>query len=437
VDTLLVVALILINGLFAMAEIALVTAKRSRLQRLADAGDVAAATAIRLGEDPTRFLSTIQIGITAIGILNGIVGEEAFAEPLAGWLQQFGLSAGASETLATLGVVAGITYLTIVAGELVPKRIGQAGAERIARLVARPIAMLATLSRPFVMLLSASTHAVLRLFGRHAQAADELTEEDIHDVLREGSARGVIEEQEHEIVRKVFLLDDRQITSLMTPRSEIVWLDIDVGLEENLLRVVDSDLSRLPVCQGSLDQILGVATAKQLLRQYHGGKLVDLRNELQPGVFVPESLTGLQLLARFREAGVHMVFVVNEYGEIIGMVTLHDVLEALTGEFVEDDPRDQWAVRRADGSWLFDGLIPLHELQQRLGLRALPDQGRMRYNTLAGLMLLQLDKVPAVGDSFVWEDWRLEVVDVDGKRLDKVLVTPLEALPDALPDPSG
>lgn len=425
-DALLVLALIVVNGLFAMAEIALVTARRSRLQRLADSGDSAAATAIRLGEDPTRFLSTIQIGITAIGILNGIVGEEAFAEPLADWFRTFGLPASSSAALATVLVVAGITYLTIVVGELVPKRIGQAGAERIARLVARPVAMLATLSRPFVVLLSASTKALLGLLGKSVTDEAALTEEDIHDILQEGSASGVIEREEHDIVRKVFLLDDRRSTSLMTPRSEIVWLDANASMEDNLQRIATSDLTRLPVCRGSIDHVLGVVSAKRLLRQYLAGTPVDLLTGLQPGVFVPESLTGLQLLERFRESGVHMVFVVNEYGEIVGMVTLHDVLEALTGEFVEEDPREQWALRREDGSWLFDGLIPLHELQERLGLRTLPDQGRMRYNTLAGLMLLQLDKVPAVGDSITWEDWHLEVIDVDGKRLDKVLATPLD-----------
>jgi len=425
VEIFVVLALIVLNGLFAMSEIALVTARRSRLQRLADAGDTAAAIAIRLGEDPTRFLSTVQIGITAIGILNGIVGEEAFAEPLAVWFVTFGLPPRGSEAAATFLVVTCITYLTIVAGELVPKRIGQTSAERIARLVARPVALLATLSRPFVVLLTVSTHAILRLLGRGQERDSDLTEADIHAVLQEGSESGLIEKQEHDIVRKVFLLDDRQITALMTPRSEIVWLDVEEDMSANLAKVVNADHSRLPVCRGDLNQLLGIVTAKRLLRQHMSGEQVDLTLELQPGVFVPESLTGLQLLEQFRRSGVHMVFVVNEYGEIIGMVTLHDVLEALTGEFVQQDPEEQWAVQRADGSWLLDGLIPLHELQERLALKTLPDQGRGRYNTLAGMLLLLLDRLPRVGDCVTWENWRLEVVDMDGQRLDRVLATVL------------
>jgi len=425
VEFLVVLALIVLNGLFAMSEIALVTARRSRLQRLAEAGDAAAATAIRLGEDPTRFLSTVQIGITAIGILNGIVGEEAFAEPLSVWFMEFGLREGSAEALATMLVVITITYLTIVAGELVPKRIGQTKAENIARLVARPIALLATLSRPFVVLLTVSTHAILRLLGSRHNSASDVTEDDIHALLQEGSESGVIEKQEHDIVRKVFLLDDRLITTLMTPRSEIIWLDVDADMSANLAKVVSADHSRLPVCKGDLNQLLGIVTAKRLLRQHMSGEQVDLTQELQPGVFVPESLSGLQLLEQFRQSGVHMVFVVNEYGDIIGMVTLHDVLEALTGEFLQQDPEEQWAVQRKDGSWLLDGLIPLHELQERLQLKTLPDQGRGRYNTLAGLLLLLLDRLPKPGDSIDWEGWRLEVVDMDGQRLDKVLATSL------------
>ena len=409
-----------------MAEIALVAARRSRLQSLADEGDKAAAVAIRLGEEPTRFLSTVQIGITAIGILNGIVGDAAFSGPLASWLEQMGVPAGSSQLLATTLVVLLVTYLTIVIGELVPKRIGQSSAENIARLVARPVQVLALLSRPFVVLLSVSTAFVLRLLGREDNHQGDLTEDDIHALLREGSESGVIEPHEHEIVRKVFRLDDRSITSLMTPRSEIVWLDAEAPLTESLEKMAASNHSRLPVCWGSLDNVLGVISAKLLFRQQTTGLGMSLEKDLDPCIFVPDSLTGMQLLAQFRQSTVQLMFVVNEYGEVLGIVTLQDVLEALTGEFADSDPEEAWAVQRADGSWLLDGLIPLPELKDRLELKRLPGEERSRYNTLAGMMMQLLDQVPMVGAITQWEGWQLEVVDTDGNRLDRVLASRID-----------
>lgn len=433
----LLMALILLNGIFAMSELALVTARKSRLQRLAEDGDRSAVIALRLGEEPTQFLSTVQIGITAIGILNGIVGEAALAGPLSALLQNMGMSAQASSTVATVFVVVVITYVSIVLGELVPKRIGQFNAEGIARLMARPIALLALLSRPFVALLTVSTEGLLRLLGMKNLGNADMTEEDIHAMLAEGSQTGVIEHHEHQIVRNVFRLDDRQIASLMTPRNEIVYLDLSQPMEVNLQWMMNSAHSRFPVCRGGLHDVLGVITAKQLFMQCMQGEINDLTGNLHPCVYVPESLTGMKLLEHFRHSGAQMVFVVDEYGEILGIITLQNVLEALAGEFRPRDPEDVWAVQREDGSWLLDGLIPVPELKDRLHLKAVPDEERGRYNTLSGMVMWLVGNVPRTGDVVEWEDWRLEVVDLDGNRVDKVLASRLSRADEMMTDATG
>ncbi|MFH1872371.1 MAG: hemolysin family protein [Pseudomonadota bacterium] len=424
-EILLLVILILINGLFAMSEIALVTARRTRLARLAENGDGAATVAITLHDEPTRFLSTIQIGITSIGILNGIVGEAILAAPFAVWLYGLGFDQQASSIAATALVVVVITYVSIVIGELVPKRIGQINPEGIARLVARPMQFLALFTRPFVRLLSFSTDTILRLLGQHEQAAHGVTEEEIHAMIEEGSEAGVIERQEHEMVRNVFRLDDRQIGSLMIPRADIVYLDVERSLEENLQWIAASDHSRFPVCRGGLHEVLGIVNAKQLLNQKLKGGPTELATQLQPAVFVPETLNGMDLLEHFRASGMQMVLVVDEYGEVQGLVTLQDVLEAVTGEFKPRNQEDAWAVQREDGSWLLDGLIPVPELKDRLELKAVPDEDKGRYHTLSGLMMWLLGRLPQTGDIAHWERWQLEVVDLDGKRVDKVLASRL------------
>jgi putative hemolysin len=420
-DIAILISLILLNGILAMSELALVTARKSRLQRLAEEGDRSAAVAVRLGEEPTQFLSTVQIGITAIGILNGIVGESALADPLAELLVRLGFDTKSSAIGATTIVVVGITYVSIVIGELVPKRFAQSNAEDIARRLARPIALLALLSRPFVFLLSVTTDGILRLIGKKQLSSANLTEDDIHAMLIEGSVTGLIEKQEHEMVRNVFRLDDRQIASLMTPRSEIVYLDLEQPLESSLQTLIASDHSRFPVCRGGMHELLGIISAKRLLKQHLSGEASDITKYLLPAVFVPESLTGMKLLEQFRESGVQMVFVVDEYGEILGLVTLQDVLEALTGEFKARDPEDVWAVRRDDGSWLLDGLIPIPELKDRLELKSVPEEEKGRYHTVSGMMMWLVGRLPRTGDTTEWQGWMLEVVDLDGNRIDKVL----------------
>jgi putative hemolysin len=422
-DISILFALIILNGVFAMSEIALITARRAQLQNLAQAGDSSAAAAIELGEDPNRFLSTIQIGITFIGIMNGIIGEAALARPLSLLLQDLGVQDSLSEYFATGLVVFSITYFSIVLGELVPKRLGQANSEAIARFVARPMLWLSAASLPFVKLLSASTQLVLRLFGIKERRGPNVTQEEIQLLLAEGTDAGVIEHQEHEMVRNVFRLDDRQIASLMVPRSDIVYLDVEQPLEENIKRIEASDHSRFPVIKGDWGEVLGVASARQFLTQTLHGEKPSLTDNLQPAVFVPESLTGIELLENFKNSGAHLAFIIDEYGEVQGAVTLQDVMEAITGEFKPHRPEDAWAVKRDDGSWLLDGFIPIPELKDRLDLKEVPEEEKGRYNTLSGMIMLLVGRLPQTADRCEWEGWTFEVMDMDGKRIDKVLAT--------------
>ncbi|MFM7532220.1 MAG: hemolysin family protein [Rubrivivax sp.] len=433
-DTALVILLIVLNGLFAMSEMALTASRKTRLLVMVESGEPGARAAMDLHEHPTKFLSTVQIGITSIGVLNGIVGEAAFAAPLAAWLQQtFGLQVRPAQMTATGLVVALITYLTIIFGELVPKRIGQMYPEQVARLVAGPMNALSAATRPFVVLLGASTEAVLRLLGVRGGPSRAVTEEEIAAQLEEGLDAGVIEKQEHQMVRNVFRLDERQIGSMMIPRTEIVWLDVQAPLRELLDRVATQPHGRYPVCRGGLDEVIGVLHAHRLLAPLAAGQEVDLAAIVEPPVFLPETLSGMELLENLRQSASDLVFVVDEYGAVQGVITERDVLEAITGEFAVPAGDDSWAVRRPDGSWLLDGLIPATELKDRLELAELPDEERGRYNTLAGMIMLLLGRLPRTADRVHWGGWRFEVVDLDGKRVDKVLVTPSPPEPEAAP----
>lgn len=415
--------LILLNGVFAMSEMALTAARKTRLQVMLENDESGAKAAIDLHENPTKFLSTVQIGITSITLLNGIVGENAFAGPMAQWLQaNFPLSPRAAEITGTALVVVIITFVSIIFGELVPKRLGQMYPETVARLVAPTMEWLSLIARPFVKLLSACTDATLRLLGIRGGPNRSVTEEEIAASLEEGVESGVIEAQEHQMVRNVFRLDDRNVGSMMIPRSDVVWLDVSAPFPEILATIVGSGLSRYPVCRGGLDEVLGVVAAQDLLQPLAGGQQPSLAERLKPPVFVPETLSGMELLEHFRASGAELVFVVDEYGEVQGVITVRDVLEAITGEFTTPSPDDAWAVQREDGSWLLDGLIPVPELKDRLDLKDLPEEDRGRYNTLAGMIMLLLGRLPRTADTVEWEGWTFEVVDLDGKRVDKVLV---------------
>ena len=427
-DVALLLFLIVVNALFAMSEMALTTSRKARLAVMAEAGDLGAKAAQVLHENPTKFLSTVQIGITSIGVLNGIVGDAAFSQPLAHWLNAVvpALSTRAADLTSTALVVMIITFLTIIFGELVPKRLGQMYPERVAVLVARPMDMLSSATRPFVWLLTVCTQATLRLLGIRNAPSRSVTEEEIAASLEEGLDAGVIEAQEHQMVRNVFRLDERQIGSMMIPRVEITWISQMAAVPEILSQMSEGGHSRYPVCRDGLDDVVGVIQAQDLLLPLSRGEAPDLGALMKPPVFVPETLSGMELLDHFRATGAELVFVVDEYGAVQGVITVRDVLEAITGEFSPPSADDAWAVRRADGSWLLDGLIPVPELKDRLEIRELPEEDRGRYNTLAGMVMLLLGRLPRTTDVVEWDGWRFEVVDLDGKRVDKVLVSRIE-----------
>jgi putative hemolysin len=430
-DFLLIAFLTLLNGVFAMSELALASSRKARLAALAEAGNKGAAAALKLLEDPTQFLSSVQVGITSIGVLNGIVGEAAFSGGVAVWLQGFGVAEKAAGIAATATVVTLITFTTIIFGELVPKRIGQLYPESVACWIAQPMRWLATAAKPFVRLLSMTTHGVLRLLRIDTTRTRPVTEEEITASLEEGVDAGLIEEHEHQMVQNVFHLDDRPLTSLMVPRTDIDWLDAGNTVAQ-CLRLAGKGgehgtHSWYPVCRGSLDDVLGVISVARLL-QLGPEQAGSIEPYITPATFVPETLTGMSLLEQLRERSGRMVFVVDEYGVVQGLLTPRDLLEAITGELQPGAQIDAWATPREDGSWLLDGLMPGNELKARLEIRELPDEDKGRYNTLAGLLMSVSGRLPSTGERIECAGWVFEVVDLDGKRIDKVMATRAEAL---------
>jgi len=426
-DIALIVLLTLLNGVFAMSELALASSRKARLAAAAEAGDKGSQAALSLLENPTQFLSSVQVGITSIGMLNGIIGEAAFSGALSTLIQTWGVSVRAADISATALVVVVITYITIVFGELVPKRIGQLYPETVARLVARPMMWVATGARPFVHLLSFSTHAVLGLLRVNTQASRAVTEEEITASLEEGVSAGLIEEHEHQMVQNVFLLDDRLLTSLMLPRSEIQWLDANDTVAKAIAKASVTGHSWYPVCRGSLDDVVGVVKLADLLAEpalAPASTTVPQDRRISayavPAVFVPESLSGMELLEQFRERSTRILLVVDEYGVVQGMMTPLDMLEAITGELQPGAQIDAWATERADGSWLLDGVMPVSELKVRLDIRQLPAEERGRYNTVAGLLQSVSGRLPVAGEAIDCAGWRFEVLKLEGKRIDKV-----------------
>ncbi|GAB3656947.1 hemolysin family protein [Ramlibacter alkalitolerans] len=420
-DFLLIAFLTLLNGLFAMSEMALASSRRARLSAMAQAGDRGADAALKLLDQPTRFLSTVQVGITSISVITGIVGEAAFSQELAGWLRGHGFPPKPSGVTATALVVTIITYINILFGELVPKRIGQLYPESVARFASRPMRWLSKAASPFVKLLSASTQAVLKLLAIDTTQRRGMTEEEIAHSLEEGVDAGVIEEHEHQMVRNVFHLDDRPLTSMMVPRSDMVWLDAATSVRDALRRAGEGEAhSWYPVCRGSLDDVIGVISVSRLisLGPAHEG---PVEPHVLPALFVPETLSGMELLEQFRMQAARTVFVVDEYGVVQGLITPHDLLEAITGELQPSGDTEAWATRRDDGSWLLDGLMPVAELKARLDIRGLPEEDKGRYNTLAGLLMSLSGHLPRPGERIDCGDWVFEVVDLDGRRIDKVL----------------
>ena len=431
-DILLIAFLTFLSGVFSMSEIALVSSRRVRLGALADAGDKGSAAALRLLDNPTHLFSTIQMGNTTIALLNGIVGEGAFGAGLGDTFERWGLSEGVANALGTVVVVVVVTYITIVFGELVAKRIGQSAPETIARWVSRPLVLLALVARPFVALLAISTNLVLKLLRVPMDVRHEVTEAELEAHLEQGVDAGIIEEHEHQMVRNVFLLDDRQLTSIMIHRSEIEWLDAQDSIDVAVQKAWTTGHSWYPVCRDGLDDVVGVIHLPQLLALQADGVNESIRQHAQPAVFVPETLSGMELLEQFRERATRMVFVVDEYGVVQGLLTPLDMLEAITGELSPHAAVDAWATQREDGAWLVDGAMPVAELKSRLGIDDLPDEDKGRYNTVAGLMQTVAGDLLEQNQHVDCADWRFTVLVLDGRRIDQVLIEPnlQEAVPE-------
>lgn len=424
----LIVVLILANGLLSMSEIAIVSARKARLQRRVEQGDLKARVALQLATEPDQLLSTVQVGITLVGILAGAYGGATVAETLALWLKQFSWAAESSETIAVALVVVVITYLSVVVGELVPKRLALNRPEAIAIAVARPMRLLSRLAYPVVRVLSLSTGFFLWLLRIDRSAEPAVTEDEIRVLIRQGTKVGVFEEAEQEMVERVLRLGDRRVSALMTARTEVVWLDLDDPLEKNTAKMAASGHSHFPACRGSSDHIVGVVSVKDLWARGVADGRVDLESSLAKPLFVPESLPALKLLGMLQQAGTSVALVIDEYGGFLGMVTHNDVLAAIVGEVsMIELGEEPWVVERDDGSWLIDGMLPIDELRDVVDIPPLPDEDEGRYKTLAGFVMATIGRIPRAGDRFDVRGLRFEVVDMDERRVDKVLVQRLPA----------
>lgn len=421
-DFLVILLLILANGAFAMAETALLSARKARLRARADAGDHKARAALELAKAPGRFLSTVQIGITLVGILAGAFGGATAAQELAVQLSRIRWLEPYSQALALGIVVFVIAYLSLVVGELVPKRLALNNPERIAAAMAAPMAVVSSIAAPIVHLLSASTDLVLRVMGK-SSSDQPITEEEVAIMIEEATQAGTFEPAEQKMVARVFSLGDRRVASLMTHRTEIVWLDVSDTIDEIRGKISATPHSQFPVCRVSLDTVLGVVHTKDLLAQSLKGQPLDLRASLRPPLFVPENMLALRLLDLFKTSEQKIALVIDEYGGVQGLVTINDILETVAGTFSRVD--EPGAIRRPDGSWLVDGLLPVDEFREIISPARLPDEDDAAdYETVGGLVMARLRKIPSAGDRFEWGGFLFEVLDMDGRRVDKVLVTP-------------
>lgn len=423
-DIALLLFLILLNGLFAMSEIAVVSSRKARLQRLADDGSPGAHTALSLHADPSNFLSTIQVGITTIGILSGAIGETALADPLAVWLSDFPLIEPYAKPVALTVVVAGLTYFAVVVGELVPKRLALMAPEGIASLISRPMTWLARFARPLVWVLSASSSLLLRLSGARQKEEPPVTDDEIKVLMEQGAEAGVFHASEQVIVSNVLRLDDQRIESIMTPRKDIYALDL-LDPEDDIRRVIaESPYTRIVVCRDGLDHVVGILRTSDLLKAALDNAPLNVEQSMRPALYVPAGVSTTQLLENFRKARLQSALIVDEYGELQGLVTLTDVLTSIVGELPSEDlNEEQDVVRREDGSWLMDGGISVERLKSALDLDDdLPGEEENAYHTLGGFMMHMLGRIPAVADHFDWNNCRFEVVDMDKNRVDQVLV---------------
>jgi putative hemolysin len=423
-DFTLILFLIAINAIFALSEMAVIASRSSRLQHLEEEGHPGAAAASALRREPSRFLSTIQIGITAVGVLAGAVGEETLAEPLKAWLAGWPALAPHAAPIAFAATIVLITYLSVVLGELVPKRLALLAPERVALVVAAPMRLLQKVATPFVWLLSRSSDAVLALVPARTDREPPVTDEEIAVLMEQGAAAGVFHASEQAYVSNVLRLDERRVTSIMTPRQQFCAVDLDDDEATVRAQVAAATHTRIVVCRGGTDNVLGVVAVTDLLADALAGRPLDVASRVREPLRVPETVTTTTLIETFRTEGSQLALVMNEYGEVEGLVTDSDFLGAIVGEIGETGaPPAPGIVRREDGAWLVEGGLPIEELQDALELGELPGQEEHEYTTVAGFVLYRLGRIPQAADHFEWEGWRFEVVDMDGRRVDKVLVS--------------
>jgi len=415
-----ILILVLVNAILAMSEAALVASRKARLQQKAGEGDKASALALKLIEDPNIFLSTIQVGITLIGVLAGAVGGATIAESLAIVIQKIPYLAEYSESIGLGIVVVMITILSLWLGELVPKRIGLHSPERIARAVAGPMLFISRVFSPFIKLMSAATNFVLRLFGVNASSEPPITEEELQMLISQGTQAGVFQEAEQDMVEGIFSLGDSRVYSLMTPRTELVWLDITDSIDEIRQKIADCPYSRFPVRQDSLETILGIVKSRDLLVDSLSGREIDLKALLKPAHFIPETMFASRALELFKEKNTEILLVVDEFGGLQGLLTINDILEEIVGAMEFEEPQ---ATQRQDGSWLLDGMLEVDEFKELFEFTVLPHEDE--YETLSGFVMTSLGRVPQSAEHFEWNGYRFEVMDMDGRRVDKVLVTSL------------
>lgn len=426
VELAIILVLILANGVFAGTELAILGAKRGRLEQAAEDGNLGARAAMKLQDDPNRFLSAVQVGITLIGVLTGAFGGASIAARLAPALRDVPYIGPYADQAAFFLVVLTITYLTLVFGELVPKRIALLKSESYASLIAPPMTLIARLASPVIALLSASTQLVLRVVGLGNAPEAMVTEEDIKALVREGAEGGSVELQEQQFIESIFNFTDRSVRNIMTPRRDVEMLEADATLGEVLDDLLESGYSRFPVYEESPDQIVGIVHVRDLLMLYRRqGEGAKVREEMDPPLYVPENSRASALLATFRKGRRHMALVVGELGGIEGVVTLEDVLEEIVGEIDDefDEASTEPVVRREDGSYLAEGSLPIDEVKRLLDVEELPDEETYRYDTLAGLVISLIGAIPAAGHVTHWDGWRFEVMDMDGLRVDKVLIS--------------
>jgi putative hemolysin len=433
-EVLLIILLIVANGLFSGSEIAVVSARKARLEQMANQGDAKAKAALKLANSPNEFLSAIQIGITLIGILSGAVGQATLAQRLKPVFDRIPLLQPYSEEISVAIVVTLITYFALLIGELVPKRLALNNPEKIACSVAKPMRLLSTITAPLVYLLGISTNGLLRLLGIQPETEPIVTEEEIKVLIEQATQSGTFEESEQEIVERVFRLSDRPIKAFMTPRFEIAWLNLKASPEDTQRRIIESNYSRFPVGEESLDKCLGIVRGSNFLAACLEGKENDLDAMLESPLFIPENTPALRVLEEFKSNAIHMALITDEYGDIEGLVTLTDLMEAIVGGISSSyDLEEPMIVQREDGSWLLDGLLSIDEVKDLLDKEWLPEEETGSYHTLGGFMTTFLKHIPKSGEHFEWEGIRFEIVDMDAMRVDKVLVTLLPQ-PEQSPD---